>query len=94
MVKRTDGDGNDNTFPLLDQYVHYMQAVKERSVLTMKEYRYDLVLFFRFMKRDRGLIPKETAINTIVISDTDIDFIKKITSDDLFEFMIFLARER
>lgn len=94
MVKRTDGDGNDNTFPLLDQYVHYMQAVKERSVLTMKEYRYDLVLFFRFMKRDRGLIPKETAINTIDISDTDIDFIKKITSDDLFVFMIFLARER
>jgi len=83
-----------DTFPILDQYIHYMQAVKERSALTMKEYRYDLVLFFRFMKQDRGMATSESKLQEIPISDIDIDFIKTITSDDLFVFMIFLSRER
>jgi len=87
-------DNAQATFPLLEQYVHYMQAVKERSVLTMKEYRYDLILFFRFIKKDRGLTDPGTEINQIPIDNIDIDFIKGITSDDLFVFMIYLSRER
>ena len=79
-----------NTFPILDQYSNYMQAVKERSPLTMKEYRYDLVLFFRFLKRDRGLIRKDTPFNEISIRDIDEAFLKSITTDDLFVFLIFL----
>ncbi len=94
MASRQTIDNTQISFPLLDQYVHYMQAVKERSALTMKEYRYDLVLFFRFMKRDRGLTESDTKFNEISIADMDIDFIKKISSDDLFVFMIFLSRER
>lgn len=87
-------DKSKNTFPLLDQYVHYMQAVKERSALTMKEYRYDLILFFRFMKKDRGLSGNSQSISEIDINDIDADFIRTITSDDLFVFMIYLSRER
>jgi site-specific recombinase XerD len=94
MTTRQTIDNTQSSFPLLDQYVHYMQAVKERSPLTMKEYRYDLVLFFRFMKRDRGLAEHDIKFNEISISDIDIDFIKDIRSDDLFVFMIFLSRER
>ncbi len=94
MTNRKSSDNQAVSFPLLDQYVHYMQAVKERSPLTMKEYRYDLVLFFRFMKKDRGLTDGDEKFDGIPIADIDIDFIKKITADDLFVFMIFLSRER
>lgn len=94
MSKISSIRDSDNSFPLLDQYVHYMLAVKERSALTMKEYRYDLVLFFRFMKRDRGLVAGDVKIDEISIVDIDIEFIKSIISDDLFVFMIFLSRER
>lgn len=87
-------DKSNDTFPLLDQYVHYMQAVKERSNLTMKEYRYDLVLFFRFMKKDRGLSGNAESFSEISIDDIDADFLRTITSDDLFVFMIYLSRER
>lgn len=94
MTNRQTIDNTQSSFPLLDQYVHYMQAVKERSPLTMKEYRYDLILFFRFMKRDRGLTDQDVKFNEISIEDIDIEFIKGIISDDLFVFMIYLSRER
>ena len=82
------------TFPILDQYANYMQAVQERSALTIKEYRYDLVLFFRFLKRDKGLVNASTPIEEISIQDIDENILRQITTDDLFVFLIFLSRER
>ncbi len=94
MTSKTDASNRIDTFPILDQYTNYMQAVKERSPLTMKEYRYDLVLFFRFLKRDRGLVASDIPINKIPVNDIDVEFLKSITTDDLFVFLIFLSRER
>ena len=94
MTNRSSGIQNNDTFPILDQYVNYMQAVKERSSLTMKEYRYDLVMFARFMKRDRGQVADDIPFNKTPISDIDAEFLGKITTDDLFVFMIYLSRER
>jgi len=96
MITRTGDDASRpaDTFPILDQYTNYMQAVKERSPLTMKEYRYDLVLFFRFLKRDRGLCDPEVPISRIPIHDIDAAFLASITTDDLFVFLIYLSRER
>lgn len=37
---------DDPLFPRLEQFLGYFQAIRERSPLTIKEYRYDLVLFF------------------------------------------------
>jgi len=96
MITRTGDDASRpaDTFPILDQYTNYMQAVKERSPLTMKEYRYDLVLFFRFLKRDRGLSDPKIPISRIPIHDIDEAFLASITTDDLFVFLIYLSRER
>ena len=38
------------TFPLLENYLSYMEAALGRSENTVKEYRYDLILFARFLK--------------------------------------------
>lgn len=86
--------GRIDSFPILDQYTNYMQAVRERSPLTMKEYRYDLILFFRFLVRDRGLAEAGTPFDKISICDIDAAFLSGITTDDLFAFLIFLSRER
>ena len=96
MITRTGDDASSrtDTFPILDQYTNYMQAVRERSPLTMKEYRYDLVLFFRFLKRDRGLSDPKIPISKIPIHDIDTAFLASITTDDLFVFLIYLSRER
>ncbi|MBO7426484.1 MAG: tyrosine recombinase XerC [Clostridiales bacterium] len=88
--------GENATFPILEQYLRYMQAVQEKSPLTIKEYKYDLILLFRFLKMDRGLVKlsEDVSFEDIPINDIDEKFLNSITSDDLFAFMIFLSRER
>ena len=88
--------GENATFPIMEQYLRYMQAVQEKSPLTIKEYRYDLILLFRFLKKDRGLVKlsEKLRFEDIPISDIDEKFLNSITQDDLFAFMIFLSRER
>jgi site-specific recombinase XerD len=83
-----------DSFPILEQYMNYMQAVRERSPLTMKEYRYDLVMFFRFLLRDRGMVPPATNFQEISIRSVDESFLSGISTDDLFVFLIYLSRER
>lgn len=82
------------TFPVLDNYCNYMLAVLGRSELTVKEYRYDLIAFFRFYKRDHGLAGKDVEFDEIDISDIDEALLDKITTDDLLVFLIWLSRER
>jgi site-specific recombinase XerD len=82
------------TFEVLEQYRNYMLAVLGRSELTIMEYTYDIVNFFRFWKRDKGRVPKDTLLEQIDVSDITVDDINKVTSDDLLVFLIFLGRER
>ena len=83
-----------DSFPILDNYCNYMLAVLGRSELTVKEYRYDLIAFFRFYKIDHKLVPADTEFDTIDISDIDEKLLNKITTDDLLVFLIWLSRER
>ncbi|MBR5973806.1 MAG: tyrosine recombinase XerC [Clostridiales bacterium] len=88
--------GSDATFPILEQYIRYMEAVQEKSPLTVKEYRYDLILLFRFLKYDRGIVKldEKTKFEDIPIDDIDEKFLNSISTDDLFAFMIYLSRNR
>ncbi|MBO4688967.1 MAG: tyrosine recombinase XerC [Clostridiales bacterium] len=88
--------GNNATFPILEQYIRYMEAVQEKSPLTVKEYKYDLILLFRFLKYDRGIVRlnENTKFEDIPIDDIDEKFINSISTDDLFAFMIYLSRNR
>ena len=91
---RQEKDISTKSFPILDQYTNYMQAVKGRSVLTLKEYRYDLLLFFRFLKSDRNQVEKDIPFDQIPLDDIDADYLRSVSTDDLFAFLIFLSRER
>ena len=46
------------------------------------------------MKRFRGLVPDDTPLEEIPVQDIDLDFIRAITTLDIFEFMNFVADER
>ena len=80
------------TFLLLDQFSNYMQAVLERSPLTVKEYRYDLIFLFRFLKRDRKMVDADLDFHQIPLEDIDETFLNTVTTDDLFVFLIHLSR--
>lgn len=76
------------------QYALYQRNIKGRSQKTVDEYCLDLRTFFRFMKQFRGLTDKNKDFKEIDITDIDIDFIRTITTVDLFEFMNYAADGR
>ncbi|NLM77230.1 MAG: tyrosine recombinase XerC [Ruminococcaceae bacterium] len=81
-------------FPQLEQFLGYFQAIKERSPLTIREYRYDLVLFFRFMQLHRGQAKKGTTLQEIDISSIDEAYLRAVRLTDFYAYLTWLSRER
>ena len=80
--------------PVVQDYARYQRNIRGRSLKTVNEYCLDLRTFFRFMKRYRGLVPAETELTEIIIDDIDIEFIRSISTVDIFEFMNYTTDER
>ena len=78
----------------LEQFLGYFQAIRERSPLTIKEYRYDLVLFFRFILRERKMIDVKTPFKEISISSVDDALLRSIQLTDFYSYLTWLSRER
>jgi len=78
---------------LARQYLMYITTIKNSSPLTVREYIFDLRLFFRYMKSRKLKISFEN-IEEIDILDIDINFIEKITREDIFEFLFFISEKR
>lgn len=79
---------------LVQDYLIYTEAIKGHSHLTVLEYASDIRTFFRYLFIVRGLVPSSTAIDDIDISGIDIAFIKTITLNDAYRFMIYCKNER
>jgi len=93
-MSNTDNKDLMETLPVLArQYLMYLTTIKSSSRLTVKEYIFDLRLFFRFMKARKLKISFEN-IEEIDILDIDIDFIENISREDIFEFLFFVSEKR
>ena len=79
--------------PLIKKFLFHMLTIKGRSKNTVKSYYLDLKLFFRFLKIFYNLEKSENFDN-IKIIDINLDFIKKIKTNDVYEFLFFLANSR
>lgn len=84
----------DESFPILKDYLNYQQTIRQKSPKTVDEYFLDLRTFFRFMKVHRGIVSDDTPFDQIQIIDIDAEFLDSITLADSFEFMNYLLRER
>lgn len=76
---------------ILDDYLRYILIIQGDSVETVKGYKSDLAMFFRF------LIMKENKIDFreieyINISQIDRKFIKKITLNDIYSFLEYVEK--
>lgn len=79
---------------LVQQYLLYLEAIKGHSELSVLEYASDLRTFFRFMVRYKRMIKSDIPDEEIDISPIDIDFIKEITLNDAYSYLIYLKNER
>ena len=79
---------------IIKNFLGYLETIKGKSSRTVEEYYLDLRTFFRYMKQQENLIPKEIPFEEISISDIDLDFIKNITLTQVFEYMNYVGAIR
>lgn len=75
-------------------FLGYLETTRNKSPSTVEEYFMDLRTFFRFIKLQRGLVPKDTDFETIPIDDVDMDLIRCVTLTDTYEFFRYARVER
>ncbi len=75
-------------------FLVYHETIKGQSQRTISEYYLDLRMFFRFMKLMRHDMPIHTRLDDIPIKDVDLQFIKEITTSDIYDFLSYLANDR
>ncbi len=84
MINREDNPEFINSF------LDYSITILNKSPNSIKEYNYDLAMFFKYMKVHFKLTD-ETDFNKITINDFDIDTLRKITLEDIHSFISYIA---
>ena len=79
---------------ILKDFLTYHESIKGQSPKTISEYYLDLRMFLRFMKLMRNDMPIQTRLEDINILNIDINFIKSITTSEIFDFLSYLANDR
>ena len=79
---------------ILRDFLTYHETIKGQSKLTISEYYLDLRMFLRFMKLMRSDMPIHTRLDDINIKGIDLEFVRTITTSDIFDFLSYLASDR
>ena len=79
---------------ILRDFLIYHETIKGQSPRTISEYYLDLRMFLRFIKLMRCDMPIHTRLDDIPINEINVDFISRITTSDVFDFLSYLANDR
>ena len=79
---------------LIRDFLTYHRTIQGHSIKTVDEYYLDLRTFFRFIKVQKGLVPRDADFEEIDISDVDISLVRTVTLADVYAFMDYLDRDR
>lgn len=84
----------DESPKAVKDFLIYMETIRGKSPKTVTEYALDLRTFFRFIKQKRGLCPQDADFEEVEVDDVDIPLISSVMLEDIYEYMIYLSRER
>lgn len=79
---------------VLREFLSYHETIKGQSKRTVSEYYLDIRMFLRFVKLMRNALPVNTPLEDVPIKDVDLDFVRSISSTEVFDFLSFLANDR
>lgn len=79
---------------ILRDFLTYHETIKGQSQKTVSEYYLDMRMFLRFIKLMRCDMPIHTRLEDISIKDVDLDFLRQITTSEIFDFLSYLANDR
>ena len=81
--------------PLVREFASYKSVIQNSSEKTISEYLLDLRTFFRFLlARDRKIATDSEEFDQIDISRVDLEYIKNITTEDIYEFLMYADNVR
>ena len=86
MIQREDNP------EFLNAFLDYSAIILNKSPNSVKEYNYDLALFFKYMMQYFRLTD-EKEFDKIVINDFPVEYLKKITLNDIQAFVAHLQRD-
>lgn len=84
----------DEAPDVLKGFLMYHETIKGHSRATVDEYYLDLRNFFRFLKIERGLVPRSAELDEIAIRDVDLDFVNTVTLTEFYDYLSFLSRDK
>ena len=76
----------------INSFLDYSATILNKSPNSIKEYNYDLTMFFKFIKIHFNLT-KEKDFSKININDISLDTVKKIKLNDIHAFLSYMAIE-
>ena len=79
---------------ILRDFLTYHENIKGQSPRTISEYYLDLRMFLRFIRLMRNDMPMSTPLEDIPIKDIDLEFVRQITTSEVFDFLSYLANDR
>ncbi len=87
---------NIDEFPqIIREFASYKTAIQGCSQKTADEYLLDLRTFFRFLiAKEKGIDPDSDEFTEIDISDVDIAYVKKISADKIYDFLLYTGNVR
>ena len=81
--------------PIIREFAAYKSAIQNCSKKTVDEYLLDLRTFFRFLiARDLGIRADSREFDEISILSVDIDYIKKINTENIYDFLLYAGNVR
>ena len=86
MIKREENPD------FLNAFLDYSTTILNKSPNSIKEYNYDLAMFFKFIKIHFNMTD-ESELREISIKDITINTVKKIKIDDIHAFLGYLTSE-
>ena len=87
---------NTDEFPkVVREFASYKIAIQGCSQKTVDEYLLDLRTFFRYIiAKQNGIDPDSDEFCEISIVDLDVEFIKDITPDQIYDFLLYTGNVR
>ena len=79
---------------ILRDFLSYQESIKNQSRLTVSEYYLDLRMFLRFMVLMKNEMPYDTPLDDISIKGVDADFLRSVTTTEIFDFLSYLSNDR
>ena len=76
--------------PLVREFASYKAVIQNASEKTISEYLLDLRTFFRFMlAREKNIDFESEDFEKIDVSIINLEYIKQITQEDIYEFLMY-----